>query len=426
MSLSKCGTRRQMFVKLPELAKSRLIGFKRRKILEEISKIVQKRFYDRSLCGNDWKSVLERHRAGIIGAASDETFELRVRNLFAELGSSHVGFYHESLDRSPSKMALCANYVPLVVRGEEYWVFQDVHEGGPAFKAGFRPGDVLLSVDGRSFRPPEHPLFPVDAMVQMEVLSRKLEKAERTLRIPKPVRKRGQIPYVLPDSIVTQRKLSEDLGYIRVVMYPGAVGVEVANAISQSIRSLHLVRRLIVDLRGNTGGGIGVLRMMSLLTPEKIQVGLFTKGKAAVQTCESKRHDFALKRIPLHKWELIPLTLQFTAAMARPALKRYRPTIAIVTEGLGPQPFHGRIVLLIDRHTASANEMLIAFAKENGLATIVGEPTPGRMLGGEKFKLPYGYWAAMPVGEYRTSEGANLEGASIHPDVHIPFVVSST
>lgn len=85
------------------------------------------------------------------------------------------------------------------------------------------------------------------------------------------------------------------------------------------------------------------------------------------------------------------------------------------------QPFQGRVVLLVDRHTASANEMLIAFARENKLATIVGEATPGRVLGGNKFKMPYGYWLALPVGTYQTTTGDGIEGEPILPDVLEPF-----
>ena len=47
-------------------------------------------------------------------------------------------------------------------------------------------------------------------------------------------------------------------------------------------------------------------------------------------------------------------------------------SILVVTEGLGPQKFHGRVAILVNEHTASAGEMLAAFAEENGLATIVG------------------------------------------------------
>jgi Peptidase family S41 len=45
--------------------------------------------------------------------------------------------------------------------------------------------------------------------------------------------------------------------------------------------------------------------------------------------------------------------------------------IVLETEGLGPKPFHGRIALLVDRHTASAAEMIVAFARETNLVTVV-------------------------------------------------------
>jgi carboxyl-terminal processing protease len=61
-------------------------------------------------------------------------------------------------------------------------------------------------------------------------------------------------------------------------MFPGMIGVDVANEISKAVVSLGKIRGLIIDLRGNTGGGAGALRLMSLLTPEKVPVG-FAPGK---------------------------------------------------------------------------------------------------------------------------------------------------
>jgi predicted metalloprotease with PDZ domain len=37
------------------------------------------------------------------------------------------------------------------VNGSERWIFQDLHQGGPAFEAGVRPGDLLLECGGREF-----------------------------------------------------------------------------------------------------------------------------------------------------------------------------------------------------------------------------------------------------------------------------------
>ncbi|MBZ5622348.1 MAG: S41 family peptidase [Acidobacteriia bacterium] len=44
--------------------------------------------------------------------------------------------------------------------------------------------------------------------------------------------------------------------------------------------------------------------------------------------------------------------------------------IVLEAEGLGPRRFHGRAVLLVNRHTASAAGMIVAFARENSLATM--------------------------------------------------------
>jgi hypothetical protein len=62
---------------------------------------------------------------------------------------------------------------------------------------------------------------------------------------------------------------------------------------------------------------------------------------------------------------------------------RYLPSliakspIVLESEGHGPQSYQGNVVLLVDRHTASAAEMVTIFAKENRLATVVGEKTAG-------------------------------------------------
>ena len=43
--------------------------------------------------------------------------------------------------------------------------------------------------------------------------------------------------------------------------------------------------------------------------------------------------------------------------------------------------------LHVDRHTASAAEMIVAFARENNLARIAGEKTAGRLLSATSVKV---------------------------------------
>jgi C-terminal processing protease CtpA/Prc len=95
--------------------------------------------------------------------------------------------------------------------------------------------------------------------------------------------------------------------------------------------------------------------------------------------------------------------------------------IVLQTEGLGTKPFHRRIVLLVDRHTASAAEMIVAFARENKLASIIGEKTAGRLLSATSVKVGKGFRLALPTGAYYTWMGSILEGTPIEPDRAIEF-----
>src|SRR5215469_6411840 len=92
-------------------------------------------------------------------------------------------------------------------------------------------------------------------------------------------------------------------------------------------------------------------------------------------------------------------------------------SIVVVTEGLGQRRFHGRVVLLVNEHTASAGEMVAAFAEENNLALIVGSKTPGRLLSSRAFKVGRGYILGLPVAAYLTWHGRMLENNGIVPRI---------
>jgi C-terminal processing protease CtpA/Prc len=206
------------------------------------------------------------------------------------------------------------------------------------------------------------------------------------------------------------------LGYLKIAMFPGMIGVEVANEISSAVEKLGAVDRLIIDLRGNTGGGIGALRVMSLLTPERIPVGFALDKRRVTANLESEKQGFRrFSQIPSSTKALWPLALKFA-----PALLAKKP-IVLQTEGLGKKSFHERIVLLVNRHTASAAEMIVAFAQENHLAWIVGEKTAGRLLSATSVKVGQGFRLALPTGAYYTWKGMAFEGTPIEPAEPVDF-----
>src|SRR5215475_5919261 len=80
------------------------------------------------------------------------------------------------------------------------------------------------------------------------------------------------------------------------------------------------------------------------------------------------------------------------------------------TSGLGKQSFHGRVVVLVNEHTTGAAEMLAQFVQENGLGTIVGSKTPGRLVSRSAFKIGHDYRIVIPIGAYVSWKGNRIEG----------------
>jgi C-terminal processing protease CtpA/Prc len=65
--------------------------------------------------------------------------------------------------------------------------------------------------------------------------------------------------------------------------------------------------------------------------------------------------------------------------------------------------------------------MIVAFARENSLARIVGEKTAGRLLSATSVKVGQGFRLALLTGACYTWKGTVLEGTPIEPDEQIGF-----
>lgn len=385
----------------------------RRAVLHNVLTALQKRFYSPEKLGGGWQGAVERHRPIIEEASSADSFEQAMSDLLKELRTSHVGFFHSSARTASSRAALSATYLSDETPYGNRWIFQDVHVGGAASIAGIEPGDILLRVDGREVTPPDHPVFVMGKQTDVDIVDKNELSRNASVNVARP---KGKKLHFVEPTLVEAGQLGDGLGYLKVAMFPGMVGVEVANEISSAVEKLGAVDRLIIDLRGNTGGGVGALRVMSILTPDKIPVGFALDRRRVSATLESEKQSFRrFSRIPSSKKSLWPMALQFA-----PVMMTKKP-IVLQTEGLGHRPFHGKIVLLVNRHTVSAAEMIVAFARENNLARIVGEKTAGRLLAATSVKVGHGFRLALPTGAYYTWRGSILEGIPIEPDHAIQF-----
>ena len=385
----------------------------KQEVLQRVLKALETKFYKPELLGTEWQRSVSEHRETIEAAPTQDAFEQAVSDLLKTLGVSHLGFWHGTGKRASSRAALSATYLTESTPHGTRWVFQDVHEGGAAHTSGIEPGNTLLRVNGKDIVPPEHPVFPMGAASTLDVVANDGSTRTVSAVVAKPKGKKLQF---IEPTLVQSRLLRPGMGYLKVAMFPGMIGVDVANAMSGAIHELGEVQSLVIDLRGNTGGGAGALRLMSILTPDRTPVGFSPNKRWAERDLKTEKSRFPrLNHIPESKHSLWLLAVKFL-----PSLVSKSPVL-LETEGLGRKPFHGRIVMLVDRHTASAAEMVTIFAKENKLATILGEKTAGRLLSATSVKVGHGFRLALPTGAYYTWNLTALEGTPLEPDIADEF-----
>jgi carboxyl-terminal processing protease len=247
-----------------------------------------------------------------------------------------------------------------------------VYHGSPAEKAGIEPGDTIVSVEGESIagqgstEATSEIKGPEGTKVTVGVRDVKTGKVEE-LTI---VRAEVSLPNV---SSHVSRADGHKLGYIRMLSFSEEVHVELAHAVEKVKREG--AEGIVIDLRGNPGG---------LLEEAVLSASLFMpKGEVVVSTKSRTQGDS-------------------------------------VHESSGGRISSLPLVVLIDRNTASAAEILTAALADDIGATVVGTRSYGKGVFQEEQGLANGGALKLTVGEYFTPDGVNLaESHGIHPDVFV-------
>jgi len=242
----------------------------------------------------------------------------------------------------------------------------------PADRAGIEPGDTVVSVEGESIagqsstESTQKIKGPEGTEVTIGVRDGKSGKVrELTL-----TRAEVTLPNV---SGRVERVDGRRLGYVSLLSFSeGAHG-----QLAQAVRKVEKegAEGIVLDLRHNPGGLLDeAVRSASLFLPE---------GEVVVRT-DSRTQGESVHETGDGRVTSLPL------------------------------------VVLIDRGTASAAEILAAALADNGGAKVVGTRSFGKGVFQEEQELANGGALKLTVGEYFTPEGVNLaESRGIHPDVRV-------
>lgn len=247
-----------------------------------------------------------------------------------------------------------------------------VLENTPAERAGIERGDLVVAVDGESIagKPADVASArikgPPGTEVELRVVLAGADKARDI------VLRRAEVRVPAVDGEIVrigapggERKVA----YVRFATFSEGAHGELRETIERLYREG--AEGLLLDLRGNGGG---------LLNEAVLAAGTFVEDGVVVSTSAraSGDQDFQAQG-----------------------------------EALEPRP----TVVLVNRDTASAAEILAAALDDYGLATLVGTRTYGKFTVQEILKLPAGGALDLTIGEYVTSKGESLADRGVRPDV---------
>ena len=232
--------------------------------------------------------------------------------------------------------------------------------GAPAFRAGLRPGDVLLKVNDVS----------TDRMGTSEV-SKLLRGAKGTLAKIEVEREgvldplkfvvtRDEIPR---PSIEFAYRLSDNIGYIRIKSFSETTDRELAAKLKEIDDST--LQGLILDLRDNGGGILNEGIRVADAFLDKGQLVVYTKGRNSPER-------------------------RFTAP-----------------NGSGSQKYP--LVVLINQDTASAAEIVAGALQDHDRGLIVGETSFGKGLVQTVYPLDQQTGLALTVAHWYTPSGRLIQ-----------------
>lgn len=266
--------------------------------------------------------------------------------------------------------------------------------GSPAEEAGIRAGDVVLEVDGEKTDgwTDQQAVKRIRGLkgTTVTLTVRHVDDSVETITIT-----RGDIDiesvFVEPNLEVIpgesgkkvvdrDGKEATDIGFVAIAGFHDKTLSELRTKLA-GVESKGY-KGLIVDLRGNPGGQLlAVLQVAD----EFLNSGIIMSevDSAGKKTSQSARQGGMVTKIP--------------------------------------------VVILMDRSSASASEVLAAALRDNGRATIVGTRSFGKGTVNQLQPLkncgdPAGCGALyISVGRWLTPKGEQIEGIGVQPDVEIPM-----
>ena len=357
---------------------------------------VNNSYFDPAFSGANWMALRESYRQKL--DAVDDVAQLRdlLRQMLGELHKTHFGLIpKEGAVFNPSEQVRIGSTGAELTTFGRRPAIASISKGSPAAASGLRPGDVIVSVNGRSLDGVVGTLSKagfqaarINAYITGYVESQMTSAVGSTLSLGVS-RADGSHEDIKITCGPTDGQWSDPIGYFPSMPIHTAirkdgpdVGVikfnifvpQVMRQIREFMKTLDPESGLVIDLRGNSGGvTVMAAGICGLLCSQEVSLGSM-----------HMRDD-------TEKLEAYP----------------------------SAHPFSGPVAVLIDSRSASTSEIFAAGIRDLGRARLFGERSPGMALPSLYKALPTGDLFQYAIADYTTENGTSLEGGGVDPDVTI-------
>ena len=325
-------------------------------------------FYDSDMHGVDWDAMREKYQERAAEALLNSEFNDVVRRMLGELSASHLGIY------GPWEYSRIAYTGETGIFAESDWNGEGIRIDSvlpmsPAFLAGFKPGDTVISVEGVQVDRYHNYYAPfrnaADREIQLEFIR---DGNTSSVRIT-PVSQWDMWNLIYDEWLAQNRRTVADLSENRVgYLHIPSMNLRSVSDFRRDLYAEGLGREaMIIDVRGNLGGSTHD-QIISSLSRETYAFSMDRTGIASVE----------------------PL-------------------------GVYRQP----LVLLINETCYSDAEIFPAAWKELDLGPIVGNTTYGAVIGTVDVELADGTGFRLPGTGWYTLAGENLENNGVAPDITV-------
>jgi carboxyl-terminal processing protease len=329
--------------------------------------LIKESFYDQKFNGEDWNRW-EHHYDGKIKTMEDS--HKAIETMLASLADPYTRFLdHDAFDEEKSQIEahLFGVGMQLGMNKEHKVVVIAPIEGTPASAAGIHPGDEIIEVEGKPVKGQslDQVVKQIRGLINTKVSISFLRKTEKH----KVSMTRAEIPI---RAVASTETLPGNIGYIRLDSFISSK----ANAeMKESLKKTSSCDGLIVDLRNNPGG---------LLSNAIDIANMFLDGGVIVSTIDADQYKSSQTSTHSPIWK--------------------KP-----------------IVVLINRGSASASEILSGALRDNGRAKLVGEKSFGKGLVQAINKLEDSSGINVTIARYLTPNDTDIHKVGIVPDFEVPL-----